>query len=93
MAHLIALGTKIPRLYWRVQLGLFRRVLGGRRWPRPEHFDRMSKRQFEAYARATGFDARVKAATAEGGVHRPAADSGVSHPEGTADEPRGAPVA
>lgn len=81
MANLIALGTKIPRLYWRVQLGLFRRVLAGRRWPRREHLDRMSKRQFEAFARATGFDARVQAATAEGGVHKPAAHPGVSDPE------------
>jgi hypothetical protein len=34
-------------------------------WPRPEHLDRLTPDEFDAFVNATGFDAAIKASVAE----------------------------
>jgi len=54
------------RTYWRVRWAASRRLHRGR-WPMPEHFDRMSWHEFEAFSVHIGFDARIRAALAHQG--------------------------
>lgn len=65
MSQLRSLGRSIPRSYVRISSDLIRRIRLRRRWPRPEHFDRMSPEQIESYIRSIGFDEDVREALAE----------------------------
>jgi hypothetical protein len=58
---MVALRVTIPRL----TSTLVRRVLVRRNWPRPDDFDRMSLRAFDAYVVATGLDADILESLAE----------------------------
>lgn len=88
MSQLRSLGRSIPRSYLRVSSDLIRRIRLYRRWPRPEHFARMSPAQVESYVRSIGFDQEVREAVAEydGGPHQPRLGSGVPKAQGGADK-------
>ena len=84
MSQLRSLGRSIPRSYVRISSDLIRRIRLRRRWPRPEHFARMSPAQIESYIRSIGFDQDVREALAEyeGGANQTRLDSGVPITQG-----------
>jgi hypothetical protein len=84
MSQLRAIGLSLPRRYWRLQSDLIRRIRLRRRWPRPEHFARMSPAQIESYIRSIGFDQDVRDALAEyeGGSNQARLGSGVPNAQG-----------
>ena len=60
-----SIGLSILRWYWRLASDLVRQARLRRRWPRPEHFARMTPEQFESYIRSIGFDVEAREAQAE----------------------------
>ena len=60
-----SIGLSILRWYWRLSSDLVRQARLRRRWPRPEHFARMTPEQFESYIRSIGFDVEAREALAE----------------------------
>jgi hypothetical protein len=56
LSHILALGLRIRPV---------RRLLALKRWPRPEHLDRMNQGELHGYIRAIGIEAEVQAALAE----------------------------
>jgi len=84
LSQLRSIGLSIPRWYWRLSSDLVRQVRLRRRWPRPEHFARMTPEQFESYVRSIGFDLEAREALAEyeGGSHQARLGSGVEASEG-----------
>lgn len=65
LSQLRSIGLSIPRWYWRLSSDLVRQARLRRRRPRPEHFARMTPRQFESYVRSIGLDIEVREALAE----------------------------
>lgn len=65
MSLLLAFGRSLPRSYRRMQSGLNRRLRMRRRWPRPDHFDRMTDAQIRSYVQSIGLDEEIDAALAE----------------------------
>ena len=65
LSQLRSIGLSILRWYWRLSSDLVREARLRRRWPRPEHFARMTPEQFESYVRSIGFDVEVRKAVAE----------------------------
>ena len=65
MSHLRSIWLSIPRWYWRLSSDLLRPARLRRRWPRPEHFARMTPQQFESYVRSIGLDVEARDALAE----------------------------
>lgn len=65
VSQLRSIGLSIPRWYWRLSSNLLRQARLRRRWPRPEHFARMTPEQFESYIRSIGLDVEARDALAE----------------------------
>lgn len=65
LSQLRSIGLSIPRWYWRLSSDLVRQARLRRRWSPPEHFARMTPRQFESYVRSIGLDIEVREALAE----------------------------
>lgn len=88
MSQLRSLGRSIPRSYVRISSDLIRRIRLRGRWPRPDHFDRMSPDQIESYIRSIGFDDDIREALAEydGGSHQTRLGPGVPKAEGGPDK-------
>ena len=88
LSQLRSIGLSIPRRYWRLSSDLWRQARLRRRWPRPEHFARMTPEQFESYVRSIGFDIEIREALAEydGGSHQARLGSGVQASEGQSGE-------
>lgn len=88
MTQIRAIGLAVPRRYWRLTSGLIHQARLRRRWPRPDHFARMTSAQVESYVRSIGFDRQVRDALAEydGGRDRARVDSGLSTAKGVALE-------
>lgn len=88
MTQIRVIGLAVPRRYWRLTSGLIREARLRRRWPRPDHFARMTPAQVESYVRSIGFDREVRDAIAEydGGRDQTRVDSGVSTPKGGSPE-------
>ena len=84
MSQFRSLGRWIPRSCVRISSGLIRRIRLRRRWPRPEHFARMSPAQIESYIRSIGFDQDVRDALAEyeGDSNQARLGSGVPNSQG-----------
>jgi hypothetical protein len=96
MSNLLSLGIRIPRLYWRVQRDMFRRVLARRRKPTPERLQNMTAAQYDAYARSVGMDVEIRQALTEyeeGKSDRTRLDPPVQASERSAEQRRGSPVA
>jgi hypothetical protein len=75
MSTMLAIGLR-----WRPM----RLLLARMRWPRPEHVDRMSPAQIEAFLRSTGVVAEAQKALLEyrGGGHQSEAVTSVRSAEG-----------
>ena len=88
MTQIRAIGLAVPRRYWRRMSYLARQVRLRRRWPRPDHFARMTPAQVESYVRSIGFDREVRDALAEydGGRDQTRMGSGISATKGGAFE-------
>jgi hypothetical protein len=88
LSQLRSIGLSIPRRYWRLSSDLWRQARLRRRWPRPEHFARMTPEQFESYVRSIGLDLEVRDALAEydGGTHEARMGARVQAPQGVADQ-------
>ncbi len=87
MTRMLALGYRIPPLRW---------VLGRMHWPRPHDFDRMERRDFDAFTEAIGFDAAISASLAElhgGSGHPRRSESGLRATQAGVDQARNSPVA
>ena len=82
MSHLRALGRSIPRSYVRFSSDMIRRIRLRRRWPRPDHFARMSPVQIESYIRSIGFDEEIRQALAEHDGGRPSSERGLPRIDG-----------
>ena len=65
VSQLRSIGLAIPRWYCRHSSDLVRQARLRRRWPRPEHFARMTPQQFESYVRSIRLDVEARDALAE----------------------------
>jgi len=65
LSRLTSISLAILRWYWWRDSDLVRQAQLRRRWPRPEHFARMTPGEFESYVRSIGFDIDVREALAE----------------------------
>ena len=65
MSQLRSIWLSIPRWYWRLSSDFLRQARRRWRWPRPEHFARMTPQQFESYVRSIGLDVEARDALAE----------------------------
>lgn len=91
MSQVRSLGFAIPRRYRRLSSDLWRQARLRRRWPRPDHFARMTPDRFESYVRSIGLDLEVRDALDEydGGAHASRMGTRVHAPKSGTDERRG----
>jgi hypothetical protein len=55
LSHILALGLRIRAVRW---------ILARKRWPRPEHLDKMNPSELHGYIRAIGIEAEAQATLA-----------------------------